>query len=192
MKNMHRDDQDLSQLEQSKYILSLVNSWITNADNKVSISCGIFTGMFGVISFLATQIKEPTVVASINTYYQFFYWATLIIGLIMMIISLQFYVRALNPVIRSSKDEVGQETITNSVPVFFRDIANFDDIDKYIKSFRASNEIGLTDEILKEIFINSKICEKKMRMCKDALWHSLFAVLFAVVSFVAHILMYRI
>ena len=47
-------------LERSKYVYEQINGWITNADDKVSVSCGIFAGAFGVISFLAEQhIKTP-------------------------------------------------------------------------------------------------------------------------------------
>ena len=51
---------DDSSLERSKYIYEQVNGWIENADNKVSVSCGIFTGVFSVITFLAaTRCLSP-------------------------------------------------------------------------------------------------------------------------------------
>ena len=40
-------------VEQAKYCYDLVNNWIGNADNKVSVSCVVFTGGFGVITFLS-------------------------------------------------------------------------------------------------------------------------------------------
>lgn len=39
-------------------IYSQVNSWIENADNKVSVSCGILTGVFAIITFLAEKVTR--------------------------------------------------------------------------------------------------------------------------------------
>ena len=53
------DDQG-KRTERNKYVYELVNNWIGNADNKVSVSCGIFSGVFVVISFLRENyIKIP-------------------------------------------------------------------------------------------------------------------------------------
>ena len=55
-------DKEKNVLERSKYLYEQVNKWIENSDNKVSVSCGIFTGVFGVITILS----ERTTVAEIS------------------------------------------------------------------------------------------------------------------------------
>ena len=43
-------------LDQSKYTLDLVNTWINGADTKVSVSCGIFSVIIAAIVFAAENI----------------------------------------------------------------------------------------------------------------------------------------
>ncbi len=91
-------------LERSKYVYELVNSWIENADNKVGISCGIFTGVFGVFAFLSGRIVPTSLV---NEFWKVAYRWSFAISLVTMLVSILFYVLAINPNLgKSGKKEM--------------------------------------------------------------------------------------
>lgn len=50
------NDETTKAIERNKFLYQLVNGWIGNADNKVSIFCGVFTVIFGILTFLSDQI----------------------------------------------------------------------------------------------------------------------------------------
>ena len=80
--------------EKEKYVYDLVNGWIENADNKVNISCGIFSGVFGVITFLSERLTESV---TVNECWRKAYHVCFAISLLLMISSIFFYVLAINP-----------------------------------------------------------------------------------------------
>ena len=53
-------DKEKNALERSKYLYEQVNKWIENSDNKVSVSCGIFTGVFDGFHLLICIFKVAT------------------------------------------------------------------------------------------------------------------------------------
>lgn len=171
-------------LDRCKYAFDQVNSWISNADNKVSISCGIFTGVFGIITFLAERIKEPTETNTVNECCQCIYRISFVFGLVIMGISILFYVLAINPNITSN----GPRT-KKKVPIFYGDIEKLCTC-QYKEAILNASEKDFIDEILNETHLNSVICTRKMRMYKIGLWLSFAAVGMAAISWIAHFLMY--
>lgn len=176
----------IDMLDRCKYVFDQVNSWISNADTKVSISCGIFTGVFGVITFLAERIKEPTATITINDCCQCIYRVSFVLSLVIMGISILFYVLAINPNLKSN--ETGTK---KKVPIFYGDIDKLCNC-KYKEAILNASEKDFFDEILNEAHFNSAICTRKMRMYKNGLWLSFAAVGMAAISWIAHFLMYSV
>lgn len=183
--NPKNEPDKIDMLDRCKYTFDQVNSWISNAESKVSISCGIFTGIFGVITFLAERIKEPTATTTINKCWQCIYGVTFILGLVIMGISILFYVLAINPNIKSN------ETGIKKVPLFYGDINKLCNC-QYKEAILNASEKDFFDEILNEAHFNSAICTRKMRMYKRGLWLSFAAVGMAAISWIAHFLMYNV
>ena len=53
-------DSKAASTERAEYVYEQVNHWIENADSKVGVSCGVFSGVFGVVTFLTEQyVKTP-------------------------------------------------------------------------------------------------------------------------------------
>ena len=173
-------------LDRGKYAFDQVNPWIFNADNKVSISCGIFTGVFGVITFLAERSKEPTEMTTINECCQSIYMVSFVLSLVIMSISILFYVLAINPNIASNEPRTKKK-----VPIFYGDIEKFCNC-QYKKAILNASDKDFLDEILNETHLNSVICTRKMRMYKMGLWSSFAAVGMAAISWIAHFLMYKV
>lgn len=90
-------EQQGNKTERNKYVYELVNSWIGNADNKVSISCAIFTGVFGVITFLAENYVKVPEGAGINSCWNCIYKIAFVLSLATMVAAIYFYARAIIP-----------------------------------------------------------------------------------------------
>lgn len=171
-------------LERCKYIFDQVNSWISNADNKVSVSCGIFTGVFGVITFLAERMKEPTMETTSNECWKWIYRSSFVISLILMGVSILFYVLAINPNIKCNEAEKKKH-----VPIFFGDISRMCNC-QYKEAIQSASDEDFCDELLNEAHFNAGIGTRKMKRYRTGLWLSVAAVSMAAISWAAHFLMY--
>lgn len=99
-------------IERCKYVYDQVNGWIENADNKVSVSCGIFTGMFGVVSFLSERISGTVIVSE---HFHCMYRISYIISMIFLLLSFLAYVLAINPNLKSSEKNNNLQTTTKNI-----------------------------------------------------------------------------
>lgn len=115
-------------IEQSKFVYEIINGWIENADNKVNVSCIIFTGVFGVVTFLSERTSGTSIN---NECWYCLYWVSFIISLILLIISILAYVFAINPNLGSGgkTDEIGKAE--KKFPIYFGDIANIKKSEDY-------------------------------------------------------------
>lgn len=89
-------------LERSKYVYEQVNGWIENADNKVSVSCGIFTLAFGVLSFLAERYVIVPDNPDINECWRTIYKASFMLSLFVMALAVVFYAISIIPNLKSN------------------------------------------------------------------------------------------
>lgn len=175
-------DKNEFKIESEKYVYDKVNGWIENADNKVNISCGIFVGIFGVITFLSEKIVPSE---EVNEYWRTIYHWSFAISLGLMLVSILYYVLAINPNLGKS----GKVT-SKKFPVFYGDIAEMTS-EEYQKAMSKASEQEFINELQDEIHYNSKVCNRKMRRYKTGLWLSLAAVFFSSISWVTRFLMYR-
>lgn len=175
---------DKSFIERSKYVYELVNGWIANADNKVSISCGIFTGVFGVVTFLAERYIQIGDNPVINECWRCLYRGSFILSLILMAAAVICYAKAIIPNLKS----VGN--IQKQYPVFYGDIKALT-IKEYQELMENGTDEAFTDELVLESWQNSRICLSKMKWYRAGVLLSISAITFAFISLIAHFLMYK-
>lgn len=165
-------------------IYSQVNSWIENADNKVSVSCGILTGVFAIITFLAEKVTRGV---TINFCWHRLYLICFGTSMLTMGTALFFYILAINPNLGSGSKSAGEAKKNKAVLLYYGDIAKLS-VDEYKQLMKKSEEKAYFDELLGEIHYNSVICEKKMKNFRKGLWLSFGAIGIAALSWISHIL----
>ena len=173
-------------LERSKYVYEQVNGWIENADNKVNVSCGIFTGIFGVVTFLSERTTGNIIN---NECWHCLYRVSFIVSLILLGASILAYVFAINPNLGSSGEKA--EKNQKRFPIYFGDIASIKKPEDYKRQISLATDDDFLNELLDEIHYNSCICKRKMANFKWSLWLSFTAVVFAMISWVAKYFMFQ-
>lgn len=174
-------------LERNKYVYELVNGWIENADNKVSISCGLFTGVFGVVTFLAERYIEVPNNPVVNESWRILYKGSFIVSLFIMALAVFFYAKAIIPNLKSTgvkKDD------KKKYPVFYGDIQSLN-LKNYQELLKKGNDKEFNDEIVCETWHNSGVCMKKMLRYRRGVVLSIIAIAFAFLSLLGHFMMYR-
>lgn len=178
--NMKKIEEDMNQndIECNKYVLELVNSWINNADSKISIACGISSVVFAVIAFGAENFLSKIHVKEVNEFLIILFYITAVIAGLTFLSGLWFYFWALNPSLTSAKNPIRKPKYS----IFYDDIKKFSNVDDYIKCVSQASIRDFNKELLLEIYINSGICSKKMRCFKIGMWLSVIAIAAAVLG----------
>ena len=163
-------------IEKNKYTLDLVNSWINNADTKISISCGLSSVVLAIITFIIeTYISTADISNGFNVCILNIAKIVTAIGLALFLLALWFHFWALNPSLISIKSKKEEK---NSL--FFGSINSFENVDAYIKHANSITKERYNIELMEEIYINSSICTKKMKRFRTGMWFSIGSILFAV------------
>lgn len=163
-------------------VFETVNSWINNADNKVSVSCGVFTGAYGIISFLAESYLKSSSSCSnkcLNDCMEVIVHILFALGLIFLAVSLFFFARAIIPNLTS--DIKRTEATQKRYPIFYGDIALLNRTE-FSTLMQKTSLKDYNEELLIEIHINSQICSKKMKLYKHGVICSLIAVFCALIT----------
>ena len=164
------NEENSSTLDRSKYSLELVNGWIIAADTKVSISCGVFSVMAAVLVFIAENTLDK-IDKSVEVNACFYNWFAIagIISAITFLISVLLHLKAIYPSFESEehrkwicRNHVKDKTKQNAFSLFYNKIRLFESSEEYIQSVRDCSEIQFEEELLREVYFNSKICTKKM------------------------------
>ena len=175
-----------SVIERSKYVFEQVNSWIENADNKVSVSCGVFTGVFGVITFLAEKLVVVPEDPIINERWQCVYRISMASSLLFIACAVFFYAKAIIPNLKSSGNI---EATKKKYPIYFGDIHSYS-LNDYQRIMERGTDRDFISELIRESWHNSGVCLIKMKRYRAGVVFSMIAIGLAFVSFVAHCLMY--
>lgn len=172
-------------LERCKYVYDLVNGWIGNADNKVNVSCGVFSIVFGVVSFLADHYLKQSDITITKDYWCDIDRLFFIVSLILMAIAVFFYALAITPNLKSS----GNKGTPKKYPIYYGDISSLKH-DEYRKLMNNGNDKDFQEELISEIYMNSGICFRKMKQYKTGVILSTMAIGFALLSIMCHFIMY--
>lgn len=173
-------------LEHSKYVYDLVNGWIENADNKVNVSCGMFSVTFGVVSFLADHYLNMIDKPVANEFWYCIYKGSFVISFVIMLVAVLFYARAITPNLKSS----GEKRIPKKYPIYYGDISSIR-LSEYRERIINGDDNDFNEELIREIHMNSQICTRKMKQYKLGIILSTIAIVFAVLSLISHFLMYK-
>lgn len=171
-------------LECSKYVFEQVNKWIENADNKVNISCAIFTLVFGILSFLNEKVILIPDNPIINEFWSGAYIIMFGLSLLFFGASIVSYISAIYPNLKSNNKE------RKKYPIYYGDIQSLN-IDEYKKTIEKATNEDFYNEIVAESHFNSSVCMNKMKRYRNGLCMSMFAILFMFLSLIAHYLMYH-
>lgn len=159
-------------IDQNKYIFDLINQWIQHAENKASLLLAFVVALSGIIQFVCSKLIIPTYETSPKIFIIFIIVLTLVI--IFFIISIIFFLTVIFPSLTS------YNSTGNKYSIFFKDIASFQSFDSYYKLVIETNDKQFNEEIIKEIYINSKICSKKMKHIKLAIISFIIALVFMI------------
>lgn len=174
-------------LERNKYVYEQVNGWIENADNKVSVSCGIFTGAFGVITYLAERYIIVPDNPVINECWKTIYGVSFGLSLFVMVLAVFFYALSIIPNLKSSGK---MKPTRKKYPIFYGDIHSLQQED-YQRLMEKGTDKDFNDELVLESWHNSGICLKKMKWYKAGVITSMIAIALALFTFGAHLLAYQ-
>ena len=168
------DLDDSNKVENCKFCYEQINNWISNADNKISISCAVFTFVFTVFSYLSYNFISDSDWMFWNKIYQF----ASFFSLVLLFLSFVFYFRALTPNLTS----LATNKYDKKFPIFFMDISDCD-LDDYKSRILTSAPNDFLDELCSEIWINSVICQKKMQNYKIGIKLSIHSICIVFLSF---------
>lgn len=152
-------------LERSKYSLDLVNTWINSADTKVSISCGMVSiiitvltiGLEMILKSVETTITpNPCMISAFNIMKY--------VAAVSFLASIILHFMAIIPNLSG-----GNKNNSKSFSIFYEDIKNQESADKYIEIARKASEKDFTNEVLSEVYYNSKVCSGKMKKFRMAI-----------------------
>lgn len=181
--------QNSTLLERSEYTLELVNSWISNADTKVSISSGVFSVVMAVIVFIAENtLKNNNAAVANPSVHKWFVYAS-IISAIAFLASEFFHLWAISPSFKAGKKHL-RKNEEPGFSVFYDEIRLFSSAEQYASVFREASERQYEDEVLKEVFYNSKICIQKMIRFKIGIWIGWGAIALIITSCILYYFSY--
>ena len=166
---------ELIGIEENKHSLDLVNSWITAADNKISIAFAVFSVVFGLFNYFS--IKDLSTLKTNNDKAYYAVLTLFIVSASIFVVSVVLYFLCLLPNL-SSKGRKKQYSL------FYGEIASFNNPQEFCESCKGATKETYNSEICYEVFYNSKICNKKMRLFGFGLIASLAALVISVASFI--------
>ncbi|MEG0835762.1 MAG: DUF5706 domain-containing protein [Christensenellaceae bacterium] len=173
--------------ERSEYVNDQINSWIENADSKVSVSCAIFTGVFGVITFVAERYSKDPKGLVVNSNWQLAYHVLFVLSIVVMSVSILAYIFAINPNLGTNANNNNAQK--KKFPIYFGDIAAYK-LDEYLQAANVAEEKDFVEELQRESHYNAGVCVRKMRRYKCGLWLSFASIALATLSWLSHYLMY--
>jgi hypothetical protein len=156
--------------------LDRIIGWVNNCDNKASIILGTY-GVMATILFTTNFIEKLKSIVTLSvdkvTFGHLIYLSLSAISIILVFIGLYKLVKIIVP----NTDSKG----TNSL-IFFGSIAE-NKIDGYLYRLDSCSDADLLKDIKSQIYINSKICDKKFKNLKTGLQFSLPGIILFMGSF---------
>lgn len=186
---------EISEDENLSECLTHVGTWISAADNKVSIGLGIFSVLELIITFIFTdQFDLLKKLSKCECKLPNFISVIILIGLSLLLfaVTLFIYFLALSPRFKGkitnkpkklSQKKIDKrnekiEKLENPNSYFYEDVAlflNFSSFKSHKSKFYNINDES--EKLLKEIYYNSCICHIKMHCFKFGLWTSFCAII---------------
>lgn len=165
------------QSELSRYNLDLVNGWIASADSKIGTFGTVLAFVAAAFVYIAdkifsyidtTVLINPLLLACSKVYAA--------ISVISLVTAVFYCLLALSPSLKSALSSKAQNA--NNFSIFYEDIAKMSSAEEYIRLAKESTEEMFTDELMRETYINSGICSRKMHRFRKGAIASVICILF--------------
>lgn len=143
-------------IEDFKYILDNINAWINNVDNKISILLVFLVAIMGYIFTLDNKMC----LENIQTVILFVATILLVCGCLLSIFALRGRIKS---------------KVHYTSMIFFGSISNMDRKEYFDRS-KKINETQFINDIKNQIYINSCICNKKIKLYNFALYCLITAI----------------
>lgn len=143
--------------------LDIINGWIRVADTKVQILLAAYSTIY---SFLFKQYESNLSAIldiegqSIGNYAKSNFF--IVLSAVFLLVMLFIGGSVLFPKLIS-------DDRTNTFSLFYGEISSFEDANSYVEASNKVSEKEYNEEVIKEIYYNSKICTKKMNKYRYAL-----------------------
>jgi hypothetical protein len=174
------------QVERCTFLYEQTRGWIENADNKVSVSCGVFSAVFAATTFYIEHYLTIPQEAETIEAWQIVYTALLIGSVIVMLAAIVCYAVAIIPNLKSNSGN----PLAIKFPIFYGDVSKMS-IETYTEKMLSGNCDDFVNELIKENHLNSTVCNKKMRWYKWGVLLSLLAIALTLTRVAAHFFMYK-
>ena len=139
--------------------LDIVNSWINNIDLKASFILAFLGILLGnILNVNNIEILKKFISIPINTMSLIEILRTIVV-ILLIISSMTSAILLILTLLARTK--------INNIPksnYFFGNIANMDRIE-FLNNFERMNEKTVKKEILNQVYVNSKICSCKSKLC---------------------------
>ena len=184
--NSLRETVEKDLIDRCTFSYEQTKGWIENADNKVSVAFGVFSAVFAAFSFLSEHYLVAPQSAKLIEAWKKVHDISAIISIVVMIIAVGLFAVAIIPNLKSNSKKPTEK----KYPIFYGDISRMDK-KTYKEKMLSGNEDDFADELIEEIYYNSKICSRKMTCYKCGVILSLSAIALSLIKVGAHFLMYQ-
>ena len=177
------------QLDRSRYTLDLVNGWISSADSKIGTFGTVLAVVAAVFVYIADKLFSY-VDTSVLTNPLLLTWSKIfaVLSSVTLVIAVLYCLLSLSPSLQSSFSCKVKNI--NHFSIFYEDIARMDSAEEYIRLAKESTEENFTDEVMRETYINSGICSKKMHRFRKGAIASVLSIIFYIGWILFYILAY--
>lgn len=163
-------------IERNKYTLDLVNLWINNVDNKISMTFAILSAILALIVFVTEDYLSNIESQGISFCSLCCVKGFALASGLLFLVSVLCFIMCIIP--RFDMEKAGGKKYS----IFYDEIKNFDNYRDYIDACIDANAEIFNQELEKEIYFNSCICSKKMRFFRKGIICSGLSILSAVVA----------
>ena len=160
-------DNNANSVQRSEYILQLVNNWISNIDTKVSVSCGLFTVVFSIITIIINEMISDFGFNILYADNPLPVGCRIILLLSVVAFTGSFFLHLLAifpSLFGKTKKKTGcdSEIDTRKSIVFFENISKFKGKEEYVSNAISTTDMEYCEDLFTEVFYNSVICTKKI------------------------------
>jgi len=153
-----KKSKEIYDLEHAYKNLENINMWINNSDTKSSIMLGlvgvVFTILFSNLKFIDSMIKVVTNCCVKITFSDLLYLLMTAISLMILFSGIYMLIRVLIPKLKLNINN-------NDSVIYFGSIGKYESVNDFKGKALCIKKEELLDDLLNQIYINSKICMKK-------------------------------
>lgn len=158
--------------------LELVNSWINNIDLKASFILAFLGILLGnILNLNNIEILKKFVTVPINTMSLIEILRIIVIILLLVSSMISTVLLILTLVARTKINDIPRSNY------FFGNIANMDR-KEFLMNFERMNEKTIKNEILNQVYVNSKICNYKSKLYNKSINYMLVTVILTFINYI--------